>query len=134
MYRWLPTPSYAFPAANTGIGGVTHNFSAGSYLPIIALKTSNGLSKDKIYYIKNAVVNPALGDVQIIDIADPATVIATISGRGVNWEVVERRTTTVDPIPELAGKPEPVKTSNGLFTKITPVKTSNNLFTKVDPV
>ena len=132
MYRWLPTPSYSFPVANSGSN---HDFSAGSYLPILALKTTDGLLKDKIYHIKSAVVHPALGDVKIIDIVDPTTIIATISGRGVKWEVIERRTTTsTEPVAKPLGNPAPVKVSNSVFTKITPVKTSNNLFTKVDPV
>ena len=132
MYRWLPTPSYTFPVANSGSN---YNFSAGSYLPILALKTTDGLLKDKIYHIKSAVVSPTLGDVQIIDLKDPATTIATISGRGVKWEVIKRRAiTNTNPTPKPASNPTPVKTSNSLFTKIAPVKTSNNLFTKVDPV
>ena len=132
MYRWLPTPSYAFPVANSGSN---HNFSVGSYPTILALKTTNGLSKGKIYHIKSAVVSPVLGDVQIIDLEDPATTIATISGRGIKWEVIQRRTiTNTNPTPKPLSNPAPVKTSNPLFTKIAPVKTSNNLFTKVDPV
>ena len=132
MYSWQKTTSYAFPAANSGNN---HNFSSGSYLPIIALKTASGLLKDEIYYIKSAVVSPSLGAVKVTDITDPVTVIATISGRGVNWEVVQRGTTIkTNPTPKPASNPTPVKTSNSLFTKIAPVKTSNNLFTKVDPV